>query len=467
MKSFVIEKRIYFDDTLLTNAGELLNDKPYLLNTKEIGNNIIEKFIYNIAKHLCNINNSSDTFIEFKFHVEKLSPTNNKIADNIHSYDDIDDTDNPNISCLTFLNNSKLSFITGNIKSDEYKYKNISDKKIDIVMHNKFNHIIYDSNNIYSFGDLSSAINEAKYDNGESITLFIFSWNKKPNLPIFSYDSFRGEYCSRYKDKLLDVIIHDECVVDINDNSERIINIENNNDSLIKNMLYNDDNKYISILVDSFKRNMVANASVISFIPVCPNDIKRVCSLKESQLIDVNSSNKYLQRYIIPNILNKVVCDWIINEYNKYANNNGGWLTERHSYARTTDLLIEKVPCILNLMLSLFKNEITPSIIKHYSLPVDSIMNIVELFIVKYEKGKQEGLERHKDGSNFSASISLNDTFDGGGVEFDDGSIVIQKPGELLLITHRDIHSAINITKGERYVIVFFINIYRNNIDIK
>ena len=45
MKSFVLEKRLYFDDTLLTNAGELLNDKPYLLNTKEIGNNIIENFI--------------------------------------------------------------------------------------------------------------------------------------------------------------------------------------------------------------------------------------------------------------------------------------------------------------------------------------------------------------------------------------------------------------------------------------
>jgi hypothetical protein len=460
MKSFVLEKRLYFDDTLLTNAGELLNDKPYLLNTKEIGNNIIENFIYNIANHLCNINNSSDTFIEFKFHVEKLSPTNNTIADNIHSYDNTDNADNPNISCLTFLNNSKLSFITGNIKTDEYKYKNISDKKIDIVMHNKFNHIIYDSNNIYSFGDLSSAINEPKYDNDESITLFVFSWNKKPNLPIFSYDSFRSEYYSKYKDKLLDVVIQDERVLDINNNSECIINIKNNNDLLIKNMLYNDDNKYISILVDSFKGNMVTNASVISFIPVCQTDIEGVCSLKEGQRIDVYSSNKYIQRYIIPNILNRVVCDWIISEYNKYANNNGGWLTDRHPYASTTDLLIDKVPCILNLMLSLFKNIITPSIIKHYSLPVDSIINIIDLFIVKYEKDKQEGLERHRDESNFTASISLNDMFDGGGVKFDDGSIVIQNPGELLIMTNRDVHSAINITRGERYVIIFFINIY-------
>jgi hypothetical protein len=235
MESFTLKKNIDFDDNILINTSKILHNQPYLLNTETIGNTVIEKFIYNIASHHVNLNsdlnnlindvsnNSVDTFIEFQFNVEVLSPNNN-IADNIRSYSNQyneNDIDKPNISCVTFLNNSNISFITSDVSTDEYKFKKINNKKLDIAIHNKFNHIIYDSNNMYCLSDLSTSFEQSIIDNDKSITLFIHIWNKKPNIPTFSYDTFTYQYYSKYKQKLHNLTDSND-IIDINDNSENV-----------------------------------------------------------------------------------------------------------------------------------------------------------------------------------------------------------------------------------------------------
>ena len=494
MELFKIVKNIEFDESILTNASKILNNKSYLLNTETVGNNVIEKFISNIANYHIELNkdlnnligskndNSGGTFIEFKFCVKDIPEDNNKISANIQRYDNGYDNENntnvPNISCVTFLNDSNISFITGNINTDEYNFKTTSNKKIDIAIHNRFNHIRYDSNNIYSFCNLSNVFEQSNIYNDKSITLFVHIWSNKPNIPMFSYLDFTYEYYSVHKQKL-DHINESTDIIDIDDHSENIYSIENNNDLLIANMLYNDDNMYISTLNKIFKHNMDFNNTnnhVISLKPTNDNKTnvlqsniyesspssstpETALTFDSGQLIDIESCDKYRQRFLTPDILSPTICDWIITEFNSYAINNNGWQTDRHTDYPTTDILIEKIPCILNLLLNLFDKVIMKNITRMYSLPNGVAANIIDLFIVKYEENKQVGLGPHVDASNFTVTIALNDNFKNGGVQFSDGSTIVQKPGEMLTITKRDKHSVNNITEGCRYVIVFFIDI--------
>ena len=170
--------------------------------------------------------------------------------------------------------------------------------------------------------------------------------------------------------------------------------------------------------------------------------------------------NRFLQRFCYNKIYTPDICNYIINECEKYATNNGGWTVKRHNHYPTTDLPVEKIPSIFGLVLETLKT-ITDKVKKSYGLPENMLINIQDLFVVKYKDTGQNHLEMHNDGSFLSFNILLSHTrdFEGGGTYFDDGLTAHLEQGDILIHSSRIKHSGLSITKGTRYLLVGFLNL--------
>ena len=96
---------------------------------------------------------------------------------------------------------------------------------------------------------------------------------------------------------------------------------------------------------------------------------------------------------------------------------------------------------------------IWPQLQQHW--PLIDYHGINDVFIIKYEKGGQEELRQHHDVAQVSASIKLNDTYEGALLEFPRQDFTnAQLPvGSLLawpsLVTHP--HGSTPITNGTKY----------------
>ena len=96
---------------------------------------------------------------------------------------------------------------------------------------------------------------------------------------------------------------------------------------------------------------------------------------------------------------------------------------------------------------------IWPQLQQHW--PLIDYHGINDVFIIKYEKGGQEELRQHHDVAQVSASIKLNDTYEGALLEFPRQNFTnAQLPvGSLLawpsLVTHP--HGSTPITNGIKY----------------
>jgi predicted 2-oxoglutarate/Fe(II)-dependent dioxygenase YbiX len=88
------------------------------------------------------------------------------------------------------------------------------------------------------------------------------------------------------------------------------------------------------------------------------------------------------------------------------------------------------------------------------------IINVHDLFVVKYKDTEQNHLKMHQDGSFLSFNVLLSDTsdFEGGGTYFDDGLTSYLEQGDILIHSSRIKHAGLPITKGTRYLLVGFLN---------
>ena len=95
-------------------------------------------------------------------------------------------------------------------------------------------------------------------------------------------------------------------------------------------------------------------------------------------------------------------------------------------------------------------------------------LEIYDSFIVKYDADevdnskKQTSLEMHKDECDFTCSILLNSPseFEGGGVKYDiDGLVYYSDKGDMILHSRNAQHCGLEITKGKRYVLIFFLRV--------
>lgn len=175
-------------------------------------------------------------------------------------------------------------------------------------------------------------------------------------------------------------------------------------------------------------------------------------------LYDDDIPSIYKKYYIVPDVLSREQCNWIIHEAEAVAQEKGGWETDRHNSYPTVDIEVNDIPLIRNFMHSICIRDLIPLFEKYYNLN-PHLLGIKEIFIAKYTDDGQRLLEEHIDASEFSFVIPLNDEFEGGGTIFSEtGDIVDAAPGSALLFSGRQYHQGREVTKGTRYICAGFLH---------
>jgi hypothetical protein len=181
--------------------------------------------------------------------------------------------------------------------------------------------------------------------------------------------------------------------------------------------------------------------------------------------------------FMIKNFLPITFCDYIVkcaedkaseNVRDKKFINSNGWTSQRHKNYPTLDFAVTDINEISYLISNYVIQNIFPIYEEKYAIN-KHLLEITDLFIVKYEFNNQNKLSNHRDGSLLSFSILLNnkEDFDGGGTMMylngveNKGTLYEHNKGELLIHPGKILHAGNEITRGVRYLLVGFINVHR------
>ena len=179
--------------------------------------------------------------------------------------------------------------------------------------------------------------------------------------------------------------------------------------------------------------------------------------LKICDSLSLGLHNKYK---VYEKILSNNVCNFIINESEKYASKNNGWTKNRHNNYPTTDLPVDRINNIKVLVNNIINQEIIPRIADFFGVN-KFFLDAYDIFVVKYSFDKQNELGFHTDGSMFSFNILLNDVseFEGGGtiLKLDEEVLINNSKGGLLIHCGQTKHAGKKITSGTRYILVGFV----------
>lgn len=166
--------------------------------------------------------------------------------------------------------------------------------------------------------------------------------------------------------------------------------------------------------------------------------------------------------------LTRTECAWILLKAQAY----GEWRTQRHNSVPTTDMEVLDVPELRDWLYECSRQVIFPTLASFYGFdPAEC--HYMDLFLVRYDAdtiGAQRGLIGHRDRSLLSFNILLSDPsdFEGGGTSFDvlDGETVHpMSVGDLTIHPGKVRHSGIPIIRGERYILVGFVDVRSPRVD--
>ena len=157
-------------------------------------------------------------------------------------------------------------------------------------------------------------------------------------------------------------------------------------------------------------------------------------NLREQLFKQVMNNNLIHNHKKFKNIISNSLCDFIINESEKFAlknitsKNPTGWTTSRPKNYPIIDLPIKEIPNLSNLLNNIIRYNIFPLIESSYNIN-KYFLNCIDIFIVRYKDNEQTELKRHKDGCAFSFNILLNHE-----TEFENGGTIIFENGKDNLI---------------------------------
>ena len=157
------------------------------------------------------------------------------------------------------------------------------------------------------------------------------------------------------------------------------------------------------------------------------------------------------------NIITHENCKIIIDEATQYSKING-WKEKRHHRYPTYDNRITNNWKCFTYIKKIIKETVVPYFSSNYNVDSKDIV-INEIFVVKYMIDGQTSLQKHKDGSEFSFILSLNDSYTGGGTFLHYVNKLIKlQTGDILLFSGQHLHSGEKITFGERWIITGFLS---------
>jgi len=179
------------------------------------------------------------------------------------------------------------------------------------------------------------------------------------------------------------------------------------------------------------------------------DDTRRICDTL--YLFNENEKIQIIDDFLSPN-----ECNLLIKEAEMYSKKHG-WKKDRHEEYPTTDNQFTKKWKNYSLIVKKIRTKIYSEIKKMFDIK-EKKLEINEMFIVKYSTDGQRELEYHKDASEFSFIIALNDDYKGGGTYFKDMNENIKlKKGSILIFSGQNTHKGSYLEDGIRYILTGFI----------
>lgn len=408
---------------------------------------LYEQIVYDISKfHLEKQGyNSKDIYVEFwcksKFdtHALHVDCDEFKKTDGTYEY--------PLFTCLTYFNKNNCPTIITNIDQDKYIYKEFNDEsELCIVYPQEKKQITFDGK-YYHGSSIVDGIEDERY------IIAINFWKNKPknvNYYVSSEESITTSHN-------FDMSINE----DENANFENI-SLENkcNLYKLFNDILYQKDKDvwkpFKEIIVEHENMKILFKwKSVESKI-----DIENLKKEMEFMYNQKEKINRFFQRHTLHSFYTKEVCNWIITETENYASMTGGWTTRRHDKYPTTDIPVERIPHVFNLVIASL-GSLFNKMLKSYGVDTIGKIDVADLFIVKYDECGQKTLDMHNDGSFLTFNMALNSEgdYDGGGTLFEDGVIMRVGQGDVVWHCGQIKHGGLPITRGTRYLLVGFLNL--------
>ena len=483
-------------DELIKEINNNLYNGTRLLDVTKSKYTLLEKYVYDIAmfhlKRLQNCENSISEdddinnktyFVEFWVKDKYQTSALHVDCDEYLKKEQLE-YNYPLLSSVTYLNDSNVPTVITNIDMDRFMYKEFEkDLKLFFSFPKKGKQITFDGKYYHGSAFLEDEIGTDGVKNKDRYIIAVNLWDKNPtNVEYYNYINFdNNEQSSNMILNNKKIFFLEEKTLEENVNLSTIdLDKDVMNYKLFENILYKDEEnvftQFASILKYSEKHenhiyNHIHNYKVFLDETIEQKKLESQLKTKHGNILEdiqelmdntmTIKYNRFLQRFISPKIYCSNVCSWIINECEKYAQQNGGWTKKRHQSYPTTDLPVENVTSIASFVFESLKI-ITEKIRLSYGLNDDIKLDYSDLFIVKYKHDYQNFLEIHKDGSFLSFNILLSDSqdFEGGGTYFDDGLIMKGEQGDLIIHSSKINHSGLPITKGTRYLLVGFVNIH-------
>jgi hypothetical protein len=189
----------------------------------------------------------------------------------------------------------------------------------------------------------------------------------------------------------------------------------------------------------------------------------------EDEVVDVDvgpMSTPLPHVHVAQALLTKQQCADLVGLAIRHTESNGGWMMDRHKAYKTTDIDISICGGkLLDTCNNHIRTIILPLMARLFELPLVDLA-IEDLFLAKYsaDAGQQNALSKHRDDSELSFVVTLNDAFQGGGTRFiaddDTGTTVAPNGGAGVFFCGRRLHSGVEVVEGTRYILAGFVRVY-------
>jgi len=422
--------------SIISYLNELQKSK-YLLNTNYSEYDTLEKYIYDVVSfQLSNKNydiNISNYYIEFGIYNEN----------DIFEYED----DKPILSIISFFNKSKCMFFT-EIDIESYKYKDYSNENIiKIIIPEEFTYIIYNSSNYHNFLNINNK--------NDFLPLYL-------NIRVFDKVNYTEKSLNYYEGTMKNT--NDHFLSNIVDKSFDTTIYDSNN--LFCYLLYNEttNTNEIQTIIDNSNDTSIINMKILDkkqlnleYLINKYGEIAEDIYPFYNKSIEMTNKNRFNNNKIIQNALPIEVCYWIINECEKQN------IWTKSNYINYDNYLnIEKVPSVLNFVLFIYNTWIE-HINQIYKLNIP--VNITDIFISKCSNENYLNINDNKINDNFlTIEVQLNNTvdFEGGYIYFDtdEEERILLKQGDMIVYNGRKIRNKDNTLKGDKYIMVIFVELY-------
>ena len=361
------------EDVLQNLTNTFSENTLYTVDASNYNLSLVETIVYDSLKyHLGQLDhNIVDCCAEFQYkHIDALD----SICSCSYDTKSIS-TDAPVITCIIHLTESPthVTFVT-NINSTAYKYKQFDEQTEFILSHPVPNkQITFTGDRTYG----TNSMNVSSDISGSGDYYAIYATARKVTSTVSSLHKLKNRTTMYQRDLLLRIAPEPVPV---------IIQIDHDmfNYKLFNDLLYMNIPNTCNALLDT---NVTTKLETLnSTFCIVPNnspdcDIENNYNNIVSDLKDISADdylftcNRFIQRFTYPDVYTPAMCEYIINESNKYADANGGWTTHRHDNYPTTDLPVKDIPNIINVVFRSMK-DVLDLIVNSYQLHDHMELNI-------------------------------------------------------------------------------------------